>query len=50
MAKSLQQIQEENARMEHAGNTGAAIGTGIVLLFWVIIPIVVIGIIAIVGK
>jgi hypothetical protein len=50
MAKSLQQIQEENARMEHAGNTGAAIGTGLVLFFWVFLPIVIISLTVIVSK
>jgi hypothetical protein len=40
MAKTLQQIQEQNARMEHAANTGAAIGTLLVLLVMIGVPLV----------
>lgn len=39
MAKSFQQIQEENARMENAANKGVAIGTGIMLFFWLVVPV-----------
>jgi len=39
MKKDINQIRDENSRIEYAGNVGGAIGTGCALIIWVVIPL-----------